>query len=430
MRATAVIGAGWGDEGKGLMTDYLCDQAIKAGEKPLVIRHNGGSQAGHTVVTPEGRHSVFSHFGSGSFLSVPTFLSRFFICNPLLWHRERDKMIGRLETDPNAQPSENFPHAKLIVDPRAMLTTPYDMLINEEIERQRGNARHGSCGAGINETMRRHYYETYATTVDLAAKPIRLLSKLYEVRDKWVPRRLADLKIDKPSEEFLHLVESRRLMTTWLDFSVEFYESCLLSRNPTNEYDHLIFEGAQGLHLDQDRKDMFPHVTPSSTGIRNALMMLDEMDLEQKLAAVYVTRPYSTRHGAGPLPHEYPPNTLMYKDTTNREGEWQGKLRFAPLDVTALHQAIGNDLAIGTNDGADVTYSIALTHMDQMPEKIHFYRRGIEFHSDHALFMSCLFDQLGPEDTVYVSRGPTRNDVTRSNVLQLVGEADLAARSA
>lgn len=59
----AVIGAGYGEEGKGLLTDAL---AHSLGAAAMVIRHNGGAQAGHTVTLPDGRRHVFHHVGSGT----------------------------------------------------------------------------------------------------------------------------------------------------------------------------------------------------------------------------------------------------------------------------------------------------------------------------------------------------------------------------
>lgn len=82
-RADVVIGSAFGDEGKGLITDVLA--AKNAGET-LVVRFNGGAQAGHTVTTPEGQRHVFSHIGSGTFTGSATFLSRFFVVNPILFH--------------------------------------------------------------------------------------------------------------------------------------------------------------------------------------------------------------------------------------------------------------------------------------------------------------------------------------------------------
>src|ERR1041384_2446319 len=93
----AVIGANWGDEGKGLITDYL---AAKEPDSSLVIRFNGGANAGHTVVTPAGLRHVFGHYGSGTLAGARTFLSRHFICNPILCNREfrhLRELLGRSE---------------------------------------------------------------------------------------------------------------------------------------------------------------------------------------------------------------------------------------------------------------------------------------------------------------------------------------------
>lgn len=73
--AKIVIGANFGDEGKGLMTDYFANEAKKQGKSCLVVCHNGGSQRGHTVVSPSGIRHVFHHFGSGSFEGADTYLS-------------------------------------------------------------------------------------------------------------------------------------------------------------------------------------------------------------------------------------------------------------------------------------------------------------------------------------------------------------------
>src|SRR6266436_2186871 len=91
MRARAVIGANFGDEGKGLVTDYLC-ATQGAG---MVVRYNGGAQAGHTVVPPDRKYRhVFHHFGSGTMCGVPTFLSQFFVCNPLACMYEANELLA------------------------------------------------------------------------------------------------------------------------------------------------------------------------------------------------------------------------------------------------------------------------------------------------------------------------------------------------
>ena len=66
MTAQVIIGANYGDEGKGLISDYLVDRE----QAKIVIRFNGGAQAGHTVVTLDGKRHVFKHFGSGTFQGI------------------------------------------------------------------------------------------------------------------------------------------------------------------------------------------------------------------------------------------------------------------------------------------------------------------------------------------------------------------------
>src|ERR1700721_2544919 len=84
-KADIVIGSAFGDEGKGLITDYLCTHSTA---KTCVVRFNGGAQAGHTVEMPDGKRHIFSHFGSGSFARTPTYLSSYFVCNPIIFKRE------------------------------------------------------------------------------------------------------------------------------------------------------------------------------------------------------------------------------------------------------------------------------------------------------------------------------------------------------
>ena len=100
--AKIVIGLNYGDEGKGLMTDFFCRQ-FPATDLVLNVRYNGGAQAGHTVVTEDGRRHVFSHFGAGSFSpNVITVFDKQFIINPILYVSERKKLeelgIGRPST--------------------------------------------------------------------------------------------------------------------------------------------------------------------------------------------------------------------------------------------------------------------------------------------------------------------------------------------
>src|SRR3989344_7713548 len=88
-KAFLVAGLGFGDEGKGTTVDFL----TRKYNAHTVIRYNGGAQAGHNVITKDGRQHVFSQFGSGTFIpEVKTYLSRFMVVNPITMVTEEEHL--------------------------------------------------------------------------------------------------------------------------------------------------------------------------------------------------------------------------------------------------------------------------------------------------------------------------------------------------
>ncbi|MBS1953150.1 MAG: adenylosuccinate synthetase [Cyanobacteria bacterium SZAS-4] len=344
-----IIGANYGDEGKGLFTDYFASQDP---ENSLVVRFNGGAQAGHTVVTPDGRRHVFSHFGSGSFVGAPTFLSKFFIVNPLIFVREISD-LHKLGVKPN-----------ITIDGDAMLTTPYDMFINQTTERRRGTKRHGSCGLGINETVTR---SLRSPALKLRARemlnPTLLFQKLIELKTSWFAERLKEFNIDPHSEDSAIFFEkSESILKEFVTDTQTLLEFTSISKCYPNAK-HIIFEGAQGLMLDEDRIDQFPHVTRSKTGLTNVLHLAPKFRLD-KLNVTYVSRTYLTRHGAGPLDGEC---DWVFPDSTNVPNQFQGTLRFAPLDLQTLQKSIKCDLLRAQTARNHICADIAMTCLDQVP---------------------------------------------------------------
>ncbi len=348
-RADVVIGAQYGDEGKGLLVDRL---VAESGAGALVVRFNGGAQAGHTVRTPEGLRHVHSHFGAGTPLGAPTFLSRRFVASPL-HHAREAAVLSALGLSPT-----------LLVDARAPVTTPYDMMLNRAAEAARGRARHGSVGAGFGETLERGLDPAHALTVADLADADRLVDRLRAIRDRWVPARAAILGLPAgavPEAAGEALVERFAQDAAAFLAAVEVVGPGFLAgwRGAT------VFEGAQGLLLDQDR-GAFPHVTRSNTGLRNALELAAEAGIG-RLDAVYATRAYVTRHGAGPLAHETPAAPYAgVSDPTNVPNPHQGSLRFGWLDLPALGRAVRDDLSDARGAGVDVRHRVAVTCLDQV----------------------------------------------------------------
>lgn len=371
MQATAVIGANFGDEGKGLMTDFL---AAMNPTGTVVVRFNGGAQAGHTVATLSGCRHVFHHFGSGSLAGARTFLSRFFIVNPFLWDKERREL------------ADTFP--SMLVDKRAMLSTPFDMLINQEVELSRGGRRHGSCGIGINETVER-CSGPLATFVSDMENPNRLREILKETAQHSITR-LEQLGF-MPSEFFLDMLGSETLVASYLTLCEQFRQAVHVVEDGTSlpNYDHIVFEGAQGLLLDEKHR-FFPHVTRSRTGLHNVALLSKELGV-QDVRAIYVTRTYMTRHGAGPFPTERP--DVSFDDPTNAPNEWQGSLRFGELDLNLIAESISRDLFDA--HGLNVLPTLAMTCLDQLTK------------ADPKTIAAACGIQLG-----YISRGPSRDYVS------------------
>lgn len=353
MRAHAVIGANYGDEGKGVITDFLASKGAE-----MVVRFNGGAQAGHTVVVNEERR-VHHHVGSGSLAGVPTFLSRFFIVNPLMFQSEGRK------------------HGDLVyVDPRALVTTPMDMAINIH------QSRYNTCGLGIHETMVRS--KEAPITVESM-----LDSKAYDRALDFCIDRAKTLGVYDETDPLF----STRFHGHFLHAAAYFNSVVRRLRKPYGE--DIIFEGAQGLMLDQDSPD-FPYVTHSKTGLHNVIELCDDWGIKD-IHATYVTRSYLTRHGAGPLPGEteVPP---FVRDETNITNHHQGPLRYAPLDIMMLQRRIRAD--------ARVPFDIAVTCLDQT--------------GDHILH------QFSPP-VRYASYGPSRSDVRELSYSQPDFGAGMAA---
>ena len=323
---TAVIGINFGDEGKGAEVSFL------AKNHDLCVRASGGCNAGHTVQLKDGTTHVFGHIGSAFFSNIPTYLGKKFIVNPILANRERYELYAKAEHRP-----------KLYVDNNCLVTTIYDMVMNQAVETHRGPERHGSCGSGINETVTRSdRFPGRAIIVEDLKDPDVLYSKLKWIEDHYIKDRALELMgIDLgPSDKVLFNIyrfisESKFFLEHFIPVEVDLI----------NDFDNILFEGSQGLMLDED-SEYFPHVTRAKTGLYNIASMIKEskQGLPCILEVRYITRPYTTRHGNGPLPFESTDLPFAVVDKTNTNNRWQGSIRFAPLYIDKMVEYIEKDL--------------------------------------------------------------------------------------
>jgi len=391
-----VIGACFGDEGKGLVTDFFASHHTK---NCLVVRFNGGAQAGHTVQTPDGKRHVFKHFGSGSFNGAHSYLSEYFICNPLLF-RDEYEILRTNKLQP-----VTYVHANSAV------TTHFDIIINQIIEIKRGNAKHGSCGIGIGETIERNNNPEFALTVsDLFGTKESLLLKLEHISKNWVYTRLEQLAVTHLSAEWQARIESVDLINYYL-YEVEFFKKHIEITNNSiiQDFSAVIFEGAQGLLLDQNA-GTFPHVTRSNTGLTNVLAIAKDMNI-QELDVYYVARTYLTRHGAGPLLFELPgPPYPRIVDNTNLTNEFQGKLRFAWFNLDLLQQAIFSDLAQVPHT-ITIRANLFISCLDQIEYTIGIIINNKLKHVTKQKFLQ-LLQTIFQDFKIWQSHGPSRDSIT------------------
>ena len=399
-----VIGGNFGDEGKGLMTDYFAAEAENSGRKTLVICSNGGAQRGHTVVTPSGIRHVFHHFGSGALAGADTWLPRFFIVNPMIFMNEIEELAGKgvkFETS-------GMMGQKIFMDPECPVTTPFDMITNQILEENRGGNRHGSCGVGIWETLLRDGL----LLGEMADLPD---SELYKYLDRecreQLKRRLETSGIHEIPEKWKDIIYSEDLLRNYIE---DFREMCRIAEFRSVEvmkaYDRLIFEAGQGLLLDRCRREYGCHTTPSNTGLRNPAELIREylnispgcpgvpqgnMDLvrfpgKTDVEVCFVTRTYLTRHGAGPFREECGKDEINpdMTDLTNVPNPHQGTLRYGKLDIGTFLRRIREDFdseRFPQDCNARMTW--AVTHVNEyMP--IGMRDRKPDYSSDGETYFS------------------------------------------
>lgn len=412
-----VIGTNFGDEGKGLMTDYFVHRFLNAGKSCVVIKHNGGSQAGHTVVTPDGTRHVFGHFGSGTLQGVPTYFDRDFIVNPMTFVKEYKKL-------------QELGHPPVcFVHPECRIQLPVDILINQVAEAFRGENKHGSCGMGIWETVVRSQYFNLDFRVKMfqSVKP----ENYHEEFDKFLhyvfnPEqylldRMAQLDIPV-DDETRALCMNENLWKNYKEDLAFMLSHCVIATEVEviHRFDSAVFETGQGLLLDEDNTDYMPNLTPSKTGACNIMRFLRE-NLVGKAENVhvelcYVSRSYMTRHGVGMFPTECHKKYIVQNpeklvDKTNVPNPYQDELRYGLLDVPNIVGRIMQDFLTYSYivPTWQIEWSMSITHMDETNGKVPSVMSGS---------LTNLIHRASKNAKIYTSNGETRKHIHRKSYIK------------
>lgn len=360
-----VIGMNFGDEGKGRVVKHL----VRTSKVDLVVKHNGGSQAGHTVVGPDGERFVHSQLGSGAMFGVKTYLADTFQFNPLLLEKELNDLEKLI---PGQAPL-------VLVDANARVTFTMDMMINQLRESDRGDERHGSCGHGIFEAFDRARDGLFVTAAGMNGMRADELDRWCERAMKRYLHKFGDLI---PNEREFRVVARDGFMAAGEAlYRLVAGERVRVVGAMPEDAKTVVFECGQGLGLDMNNIEHFPHLTPSNTGAMNVAKYFSAGDVE-RFTLHYVTRPYVTRHGRGRLDHEMTPEEFSsrfpdFVDETNVPNPWQGSLRFGRLSSTQMKRTLVdtydtfNEIDARYRSEVAVNRVVHVTCAAQGPELVH-----------------------------------------------------------
>ena len=276
-----IIGAQWGDEGKGKIVDILAQNA------DIVVRYQGGSNAGHTVINDRGTF-VFHLIPSGIlYRGTLCAIGNGVVVDPGSLIEEMDHLQGQ-----GVRFGKNF-----VISQRAHVILPYHKAIDRASEQSKGSRKIGTTGRGIGPSYADKMARIGILMGDLLNPPL-FKKKLEEnlVEMNWFLERLYKVEtfqVDKVFDQYMAYAD--RLRSHIVDTTTLLNRA--IGKNKT-----VLFEGAQGTHLDVDF-GTYPYVTSSSsaaggacTGTGVGPTMID--------AVLGIAKVYTTRVGSGPFPTE------------------------------------------------------------------------------------------------------------------------------
>ena len=289
MSVIAVVGAQWGDEGKGRVVDYLAHDAN------LVIRYGGGNNAGHTVVNPHG-HFKLHLIPSGIFHpGTKNLLGNGVVINPPALVAELDGLTSR-----------GFDGENLFISDRAHLVMPYHVLLDQLEERERGASKLGTTSRGIGPAYVDKVARRGIRMIDLMgpdAFRARLAATLPRIRRIVAGYPGAE---DELAAEIAEATDEERIAEAYLAAGARLAQHVVDGQELVDEAlergDRILLEGQLGTMRDLDW-GIYPYVTSSSPipGGASLGAGLPAVAIDQVLG---VAKAYTTAVGAGPLPTE------------------------------------------------------------------------------------------------------------------------------
>jgi len=280
MPVVALIGAQWGDEGKGKMVDMLAERAR------YVVRFSGGDNAGHTVVNPHGEFKLRLTPSGIFYKNTTSIIGNGVAINPAVLNNEVDDLNAR-----------GIDTSKLLVSDRAHLIMPYHIVIEGLEEDSLGSKAIGTTRKGIGPAFADKVARTGIRAGDLLDKVYlkdRLFAALEAVNNLLTGvYKVAPLSFDEIYQQYCAHADR---------WASRIYDTSAVLAAAIEKNEPVLLEGAQGFLLDPDF-GTFPFTTSSSPTAAGAC--LGAGIAPNKITQIIgVFKAFQTRVGAGPMPTE------------------------------------------------------------------------------------------------------------------------------
>lgn len=366
-KITAIVGAQWGDEGKGKITDFF------AGEADYVVRFHGGNNAGHTVVVDNKTYKLHL-IPSGVVYGEPmSIIGNGVVVDP------------KVLLDEIAYIKEKGIEPKLMVSDRAHVIMPYHIVLDGVLSGHQGNLAAGSTRRGIAPVYADKMYRNGIRMIDLLEPEIfsEKLEKGYGFAKGLIEKSLGGtLKITQNEIFDSYCSYGQKLKDYITDTALELYNAHKTGKA-------ILFEGAQGISLDVDH-GIYPYTTSSNTaaGHISTGTGVSFRDIDRIIGVV---KAYLSRVGEGPLPSEINGgNAHMLREKGNEYGTTTGRpRRVGWLDLVQIRQAVRvnglTEIALTKLDILNgfkelsicVAYEIDGQKIMEMPASLNQFRKSI-----------------------------------------------------
>ena len=317
-KITTIVGAQWGDEGKGKITDFF------ASESDYVVRFHGGNNAGHTVIV-NGKTFKLHLIPSGVIYGEPlSVIGNGVVVDPKALINE----IGYLKNK-GIEP-------KLMVSDRAHVIMPYHIALDGALSNHQEDLAAGSTNRGIAPVYADKMYRNGIRMIDLLEPDVfnEKLSKGYNFNKGLIENALGRSLDYTKKEIYKTYIEYGKILKPYIsDVSVELFEAYNKGKN-------ILFEGAQGMSLDVDH-GIYPYTTSSNTAAGHVSIGTG-VSFKSVNRTIGVVKAYLSRVGESPLPTELKDKTADYiRESGGEYGTTTGRpRRIGWLDLVQVRQAV------------------------------------------------------------------------------------------